>query len=71
MKISQLSLFDEEKRYAKLTELGDPLEKLDSIIDWEIFREKLTKVCQKEDYTKGPTHRCYCKVQSIGVAPYI
>lgn len=53
MKINQLSFFDEEKRYAKLTELGDPLEKLDSIIDWEIFREKLTKVCQKENYTKG------------------
>lgn len=39
MKISQIGLFDEEKRYAKLTELGDPLEKLDSIMDWEIFRE--------------------------------
>ncbi len=53
MKTSQLSLFDEEKRYAKLTELGDPLEKLDSIMDWEMFREKLTKACQKEDYAKG------------------
>ena len=53
MKTSQLSLFDEEKRYAKLTELGDPLEKLDNIMDWEMFREKLTKVCQKEDYAKG------------------
>lgn len=53
MKTSQLSLFDEEKRYAKLTELGDPLEKVDSTMDWEMFREKLTKICQKEDYTKG------------------
>lgn len=53
MKISQLSLFDTEKRYEKITELGDPLEKLDKIMDWEMFREKLTKVCQKEDYTKG------------------
>lgn len=29
MKIAQLSFFDAEKRYEKLTELGDPLEKLD------------------------------------------
>ena len=53
MKIAQLSFFDAEKRYEKLTELGDPLEKLDSIMDWEMFREKLTTVCQKEEYTKG------------------
>ena len=53
MKRRQLGLFDEEKRYAKLTELGDPLEKLDRIMDWEMFREKLTKACQKEDYAKG------------------
>ena len=49
----QLSLFDAEKRYEKITELGDPLEKLDSIMDWEMFREQLTAVCQKEDNTKG------------------
>lgn len=53
MKATQIGLFDAEKRYEKLTEMGDPLEKLDKIMDWEIFREKLTKVCQKEDYTKG------------------
>ena len=33
--------------------MGDPLEKLNGAIDWEMFREKLTAVCQKEDYTKG------------------
>ena len=47
MKAIQIDLFDVEKRYEKLTEMGDPLEKLDKIMDWEIFREKLTKVCQK------------------------
>lgn len=31
MKTSQPSLFDEEKRYAKLTELVDPLEKVDRV----------------------------------------
>ena len=53
MKARQLSFFDEAKRYEKITKLGDPLEKLDSVMDWEMFRAPLTKVCQKEDYTKG------------------
>ena len=53
MKARQLSFFDEAKRYEKITKLGDPLEKLDSVMDWEMFRAPLTKVCQKEDYTRG------------------
>ena len=53
MNMEQLSFFDAEKRYEKLAELGDPLEKLNKVMDWEMFREKLTAVCQKEDYTKG------------------
>ena len=51
MKKSQISLFDEENRYEQITKLGDPLEKLNSLMDWEMFRAKLTKVCQKENYT--------------------
>ena len=46
MKIAQLSFFDAEKRYEKLTELGDPLEKLNSVMDWEIFRDELTRVSE-------------------------
>ena len=53
MKARQLSFFDEAKRYEKITKLGDPLERLDSVMDWEMFRAPLTKVCQKEDYTQG------------------
>ena len=53
MKERQLSFFDEAKRYEKITKLGDPLERLDSVMDWEMFRAPLTKVCQKEDYTQG------------------
>lgn len=53
MKYTQLGFFDTENRYERLTELGDPLEKLNGVIDWEMFREKLTAVCQKENYTKG------------------
>ena len=37
----------------RITKIGDPLTKLDKVMDWEMFREPLTKVCQKEDYTKG------------------
>lgn len=53
MKTSQLNLFDEQKRYEKITELVNPLEKHYSIIGWGMFREKLTKLCQKDDYAKG------------------
>ena len=53
MKYTQIGFFDTENRYEKLTQMGDPLEKLNGAIDWEMFREKLTAVCQKEDYTKG------------------
>ena len=53
MRNIQLGFFDTENRYERLTQLGDPLEKLNGAIDWEMFRDKLTTVCQKEDYTKG------------------
>ena len=52
MRNIQLGFFDTENRYERLTQLGDPLEKLNGAIDWEMFRDKLTAVCQKEDYTK-------------------
>lgn len=48
MKARQISFFDEANRYERLTELGDPLEKLDSVMDWEMFREPLTALCQNE-----------------------
>ena len=53
MKSIQIGFFDEKNRYKKLTELGDSLEKLNSVMDWEIFRDELPRVCQKEDYSKG------------------
>ena len=33
MKAIQIGFFDEENRYKKLTELGDPLEKLNSVMN--------------------------------------
>ena len=40
----QNSLFDLQNRYASLSEAGDPLERLDAVIDWEIFRPILARI---------------------------
>lgn len=37
--MKQLGIFDESNRLAKLSKLGDSLEKLNAVINWEIFRE--------------------------------
>lgn len=44
----QNSLFDLENRYARLSEAGDPLERLNAVIDWEIFRPHLERIDSKE-----------------------
>lgn len=43
----QTSLFDLENRYASLSEAGDPLARLEAIIDWEIFRSILERIDNK------------------------
>ena len=37
------TLFDAENTIQKLSEIGNPLEKFDSVIDFEMFREELTR----------------------------
>jgi IS5 family transposase len=44
---SQPGLFDVEERSEKLVAMGDPLERLKRIIDWELFRLDLEKVREK------------------------
>lgn len=44
----QTGLFDLENRYASLSAAGDPLERLDAVIDWEIFRSILERIDAKE-----------------------
>lgn len=44
----QLGIWDESLRLERLSQLGDSLERLDSAIDWELFRPRLTKVFKKE-----------------------
>jgi len=56
----QTSLFDLENRYASLSEAGDPLERLNAVIDWEIFRPILARIDSKERKTaagRKPTCR--------------
>ncbi len=56
----QTSLFDLENRYASLSAAGDPLERLDAVIDWELFRPILLRIDAKERKTaagRKPTCR--------------
>jgi len=46
--MKQLGLFDWENRYARIDKGGDPLVKLNRVIDWEAFRDLLMKVREKE-----------------------
>ena len=45
--------FDEELRLRKISEQGDPLEKLNARINWEIFRTTLNNCFQKEPNGPG------------------
>lgn len=47
------SIFDEEIRLAKLSALGDSLVKLNSVIEWEMFRPMLRQVFKKESKGAG------------------
>ena len=54
MKTRQRSFFDEEDRMKKISKIGDPLELLNKVIDWEMFRSTLNKaVVRKENTRKG------------------
>jgi IS5 family transposase len=51
----QRGFFDEQDRLEKLSKQGDPLEKLNAMVDWEMFRPKLKRFFKKEP--KGPGGR--------------
>lgn len=46
--MEQYNFFGKEIRWEKLEKHGDPLKKLNDLIDWEIFREPLNAVFRKE-----------------------
>lgn len=56
----QNSLFDLQNRYASLSKTGDPLERLNGVIDWEIFRpilERMDDKVRKSNAGRKPTCR--------------
>ena len=48
------SLFSEDYRLEKLSKQGDPLERLNKIIEWEYFRETIEKIHKKKMVNAGP-----------------
>ena len=44
----QPSFFDQENRLDQLEKLGDPLPRLDSIVDWDEFKPILKVIYQKK-----------------------
>lgn len=49
----QYSFFDEEKRLKKITKLGDTLEQLNSIVNWDVFVPVLNTAIPRPTYEKG------------------
>jgi IS5 family transposase len=49
----QIGLFDEDRRLKRLSEMGDPLEKVAETVDFEIFRPLLNEIFSYQTYDKG------------------
>ena len=49
----QAGFWDIDERYALLREAGDLLEKLNSVIPWDVFRKPLAKALKRCDGAKG------------------
>jgi IS5 family transposase len=49
----QMIMFGADVQLDRLSKLGDPLEKLNIAVNWEIFRTAIKKRIRKEDYSKG------------------
>ena len=48
------SLFSEDYRLEKLSKQGDPLERLNKVIEWEYFRETIEKIHREKMVNAGP-----------------
>lgn len=49
----QAGFWDVDERYVRLSEAGDPLEKLNAVVPWEVFRKPLAKALKRSDGAKG------------------
>lgn len=49
----QPGFFDVDERYAALSKAGDPLERLNAVVDFEVLRKPLEKALRRSDRNKG------------------
>lgn len=49
----QAGFWDIDERYVRLSAAGDPLEKLNAVVAWDIFRKPLAKALKRSDGAKG------------------
>lgn len=49
----QPGFWDIDERYARLSGAGDPLERLNAVVPWEVFRKPLAKSLKRSDGVKG------------------
>ena len=49
----QRGFWDVEERYALLSRAGDPLERLDGVVPWDVFKKPLAKALKRSDGSKG------------------
>lgn len=49
----QAGFWDIDERYARLSDAGDPLEKLNTVVPWEMFRKLLSKALKRSDGSRG------------------
>jgi transposase len=49
----QAGFWDVDERYALLSKAGDPLEKLNAVVAFELFRQPLAKALKRSDGAKG------------------
>ena len=52
--LNTTSLFSEGYRLEKLSKQGDPLERLNKVVEWEYFRETVEKINKKRMVNSGP-----------------
>ena len=64
--INPLGLFDDEFLFGKLTKLGDPLQKLNEYINWEIFTSPLHQAFEDKERAKSKGGRPpFCKLMLL------
>ena len=49
----QAGFWDVDERYVRLSESGDPLEKLNAVVPWEVFHKPLAKALKRSAGAKG------------------